>query len=305
MKTLTSLTLIITLCLSTARASDTPDYAAMETMIADGQAKQLARSLEQRIDDAQQPAALDYYWLARTELARIDEVAVFRKPFMATSARDNLETAVALDPDLALAREALARYYLEAPAIAGGSMEGAKQQAERLVELNPPAGYRVNGAIAASEENYAAAVDWYRKALAVQDSSDWTWASQYDVVVRAVNWQTDNAPATLTDARANVLVHASEPATLLPLIDYQNGKYAATSGKDLEAGRDALQRYLQTTPGEEDPGLEWAQFRLAQIERWLGLNEEAQARLAELEAQEYSEDLAFALKDERRWHYAD
>lgn len=305
MKTLFILVLVAALSCSTARANGAPDYAGMEAMIADGQARQLAKTLEQWIDETQEPAALDYYWLARTELARIEEVAVFRKPFMAKSARENLETAVALDPELALAREALARYYLEAPAIAGGSMEGAKQQAARLVELNPPAGYRVNAAIAASEEDYEAAVDWYRKALAAQDSQDWTWASQYDVIVSAVNWQTDNAPAALTEAQANVQAHAGEPATLLPLVDYQHGKYAAISGKDLEAGRSALQRYLQTTPGEEEPGLEWAQFRLAQVERWLGLNEEARARLAQLEAQEYSEDLAFALKDERRWFYSD
>lgn len=302
MKALLTLIIAVTLSVSVARADAEPDYAAMEAMIADGQAKALAKTLEQRIDDAQQPAALDYYWLARAELARIDEVAAFRKPFMATSARENLENAVALDPNLAAAREALARYYLEAPAIAGGSMEGAKEQAGWLLELDPPAGYRVNGAIAASEENHEAAVDWYRKALAAQE---WTWERQYDVVVRAVNWQTDNTPATLAEAQANVQAHASEPETLLPLIDYQSGKYAATSGNNLEPGQAALQRYLETTPGEEEPGLEWAQFRLAQVERWLGQSEAAQARLAQLEAQEYPEALAFALKDERRWHYAD
>ncbi len=305
MKTLTILALTFTLGIATAKGNDTPDYTGMNAMIADGQAKQLAKALEDQIEDTRQPAALDYYWLARAQLARIEEVAVFRKPFMATSARDNLETAVALDPNLSPAREALARYYLEAPAIAGGSMEDAQQQAALLVELDPPAGYRVNAAIAAEEEDYEAAVDWYRKAFAAQDSQDWTWAAQYEVVLRAVNWQTDNAPAIFAEAQANVQAHASEPAALLPLIDYQRGKYAATTGKDLESGRDALQRYLQTTPGEEDPGLEWAGFRLAQVERWLGLNEEARARLAQLEAQEYPEDLAFALKDERRWFYAD
>ncbi len=286
--------------LSSMTAGAADDFDGFETMIAEGQAEVVADLMEDRVEEEAAPA-LAYYWLARAELAQINEASVLRKPFLARSARDNLQAAVAIDPGLAAAHEALARYYLEAPAITGGSLDKAVAQAELLVALDPPAGFRVNAAIAQSAENYPEAVDWLQQALA----ADWNWDDQYALAVRAVSWQTGNAAAVLDQAQDNVQAFASEPDARLALLDYQRGKLAATTGTHLEPGRAALLRYLESTPAEGEPDLEWAQFRLAQVERLLGLDAEADARLSRLEAAEVSEDLAFALNDERRWHYAD
>lgn len=301
MKTLITLTLMLWLNGPMAQAASPADIGEQEAMIAGGQASQLAKTMTERLKhDQQDPQA--YYWLARAELAQIDSASVFRKMSLARSGKNHLEKAIELDPQLIAAREALASYYLEAPAIAGGSEAAARQQAEALMELDPASGYRVKSAIAASEEDYNAAVDLLRQALA---ADTWSWQRQYEIVTLAVHRQTDQLPALLDEAQTHVQAQADEPGMFLPLLDYQRGKFAATTGRELEAGHAALSRYLQHTPREGEPGLQWAEFRLAQVERQMGLLTEAQTRLQQLESAELPEDLAFALNDERRWNFED
>lgn len=286
---------------SSAQGSSAEESAQMEALIANGQAQELAETLEERLQ-AQGESAMLLYWMGRAELSMIDEASAFRKLGLARSAKKNLEKAVALDPELVPARVSLGRYYLEAPAIAGGSEVKAKQQAERLITLDPPSGYRLEASIAQEQEQYEEAVDWFSQALAAQT---WEWDPQYRLVVLAVHHQVASAEAVLNQAVENVRSYATNPDELLPLISYQRGKLAAVSGDFLEPGQAALEQYLQYEPAEDEPGLDWAEFRLSQVERHLGLTTEALARLESLENQEIPQDLSFAIRDERRWHYSD
>jgi hypothetical protein len=62
-----------------------------------------------------------------------------------------LQQAVALDPQLAQAHFALARYYLEAPAIAGGSLDRAVECEQTLRRLGSPLGEVVGACIEAKQ----------------------------------------------------------------------------------------------------------------------------------------------------------
>lgn len=301
MKQLLKLLLLMPFCLAQAQDASPMDSAAMEAMIADGQAEALEELMESALKE-DPDSAQAHYWLGRAELASIDDASAFRKLGLARSARKNLEKAVSLDPALVPARISLARYYLEAPAIAGGDDDAAMDQAEQILALDAAAGYRIKGAIARSEEDYEQAVSWMRQALA---AGPWEWAAQYELIVLAVHQQVGSAVAALDEAQSNVRAHAENAGELLPLIDYQRGKLAAVSGNYLESGQLALERYLLHTPAEGEPDLEWAQFRLSQVERQLGSADEALARLEGLESSEVPEDLSFAIRDERRWHYSD
>ncbi len=62
---------------------------------------------------------------------------------------DSLKQAIELDPNLPAAYHGLVGYYLNAPPIAGGSIEKAEETARRLAELDPEAGKALLEQIAA------------------------------------------------------------------------------------------------------------------------------------------------------------
>lgn len=282
-------------------AATVSDPQALRALIDSGEANIVATRMQDRLESG--PATADtHYWLAEALLAELREASVFRQMGLARKARANLEAAVALDGDHAEARFSLGQYFLQAPAIAGGSAEKAQVQADALLRLDPALGHRLMADIAAEADDRDTEVAHRRQALA---AGAWSWEAQYDLVVMAVHHQVAATAAVLDEAREAVRESAEALETRQRLLDYQRGKYAAVSGEALESGAAALARYLDGTPVGDEPAREWAEFRLAQVERQLGQRDEAERRLAALNALELPEDLGFALRDERRWYYAD
>ena len=83
------------------------------------------------------PSSDHHLWLGRVLIAELQSANLFAKSVIAPKARRTLETAVELDPANAQARITLGNYYLNAPAIAGGSKAKARAQAEAIVPLDP------------------------------------------------------------------------------------------------------------------------------------------------------------------------
>ena len=81
---------------------------------------------------------------AHLALARVLGEAINRDPatgaLYAFEMLAALETAIELDPELAEAYHWLVGYYLNAPAIAGGSVDKAEETARRLAEFDPQGG---------------------------------------------------------------------------------------------------------------------------------------------------------------------
>lgn len=67
----------------------------------------------------------------------VHDVSIFSQLGIAYKVRDAFRTAVQLDPDNAQARAGLAKYYILAPGIAGGSLDKADEQLAALDKLNP------------------------------------------------------------------------------------------------------------------------------------------------------------------------
>jgi tetratricopeptide (TPR) repeat protein len=107
-----------------------------------------------------QPKDADYqFWLASASLDHVDDVGMLSKMSLASDGRKALERAIALDPGHVAARVGLAQFCLEAPGIAGGSVEKAKAQGDALLSLPGKRGEfqgrMVLAGIAAHEENWA------------------------------------------------------------------------------------------------------------------------------------------------------
>ncbi len=106
---------------------------------------------------------------AHVQLSRIladqaQKASVFRQLGLAHQVKAEMDKAAELDPKSVDAHTALMRYYLQAPGIAGGSKEKAKQQQAEIAKIDPAWGYITAAEIANDEKNTSALPDLYQKA---------------------------------------------------------------------------------------------------------------------------------------------
>jgi len=77
-----------------------------------------------------------HHWLGLLYISRIQKASIFKKVSLSKKARRHLEKAVQIDSSNAAARKDLFAYYLNAPGIAGGSIDKALEHAQVLLKLN-------------------------------------------------------------------------------------------------------------------------------------------------------------------------
>lgn len=101
------------------------------------------------VSEAERAITLDperpeyHLMLGRALSERIHQIPVFNKLPMAHRIHAAFLLAVELDPENIEGHRALARYYSEAPPVAGGDPVKAEHHARRLLELDPVAGHRM------------------------------------------------------------------------------------------------------------------------------------------------------------------
>jgi tetratricopeptide (TPR) repeat protein len=81
--------------------------------------------------------------------------------------KDQFIRAVELEPNSIVYRTGLMRYYIQAPAIVGGSIAKAREQADAMLRLDPYEGHMAFALIAVSEKDQKAAETEYKGAIAV------------------------------------------------------------------------------------------------------------------------------------------
>jgi tetratricopeptide (TPR) repeat protein len=106
-----------------------------------------------------QPGNAEYrFWVGSAAFDCMNDVGMLSKVSLASEGRKAFEKAVALDPSHIAARVGLARYYLAAPGIAGGSVAKAREQGEQILAMPGQRGdfqgRMVLAGIAAHEENW-------------------------------------------------------------------------------------------------------------------------------------------------------
>jgi len=93
------------------------------------------------------------------------QVNIFKKFFYAKKCLAEWEKAVELDGRNAEARFMLVEYYLQAPAIAGGSKKKAGEQAEEIIKMDPVRGHLALARIHEAGKDPAKAEFEYKKVL--------------------------------------------------------------------------------------------------------------------------------------------
>ena len=120
--------------------------------------------MEKAVD--KDPANATYHArLSESYFMRISEVGMLKKGGLAKKGKKSAERAVELDPTHKGARVSLVYFYVEAPAIAGGSAEKAYHHADILMRHHPCSGRMMQAMVHAKEEDYSRADEAYQELI--------------------------------------------------------------------------------------------------------------------------------------------
>lgn len=217
------------------------------------------------------PARSDYHrHLASALGQQIQQVGMFKKIGLSKRLKQHMDRAVELDPDSTEAREALMQFYAQAPGIAGGSMDKAREQAAAIVKLNPAEGPRLDAIMARFDKKpEVEVIAAWEKAVAAPGATLDTGLQYGYYLQQLERW---GAAFAQFDALAK-----ANPASQVPL--YQFGRTAVLSGQRLGEGEKALKAYLEAGPkGESDPTREAAHWRLGNVLEKAKRRDEARAQ---------------------------
>ncbi len=196
-----------------------------------------------------------YQKLGEAYGSKAGEANFIRQVGLAGNIKDAFERAVELDPENIDARLGLVTYYVNAVSITGGGNKKARKQATEIRNRDTLLGHYAFAQVYASEGESFRVEQEYRAAMeAVPDDND-------PVLALGVY---------LTDAelyREAMIVYdewlAMQPDDMR--VTYQVGRTASVSGEYLEQGEFALETYLQYQPAPDEPGLDWAHYRLGLV----------------------------------------
>jgi tetratricopeptide (TPR) repeat protein len=175
-----------------------------------------------------------YVWRGRTYVQEIQTTNFIRKGSVAGKARGMFEKAVEIDPSNVDAREARTEYLMNAPGIAGGSIDKARAEATATKKVSPVRGALLLGRVEEKAGHTAAAEAEYRALTTSFPDSSGVWEALATLYQTQSRW--DDAFRVIDD---RLRAKPNDYGLL-----YQLGRAASLSGQRLEAGEDALRRYL-------------------------------------------------------------
>ena len=212
-------------------------------------------------------SAVAHLWLGRAYIKQLQHVNFLRAKAVAGRARAQFDRAIELDPANFDAREARAKYFLNAPGIAGGSLEKAQSDAEVARTLDSYRGSLLLNDIAVGRKDLVAAERQLDSLVRVYPDS----ASPFNRLVNMKQNAQQFAEAfVVIDERLKRLPNDASGR-------YQLGKTSALSGQRLEDGETALRTFIGN--GDFTIGPEaHAHYRLGMI---LELRKDAAGAIAE------------------------
>ena len=220
---------------------------------------------------------------------QLNKASVFKQMSQAGSLRREIETAARLNPSDVDAHWGLMQYYIQAPGIAGGSKDKARQEIEAISKIHPGWGFLAQAEFQNHEKQTAGLEDLYRKAHDAQpqqyetvlpfcnyelNQKHWDVAekcgaelikmdrgrqSGYSVLAIAYTSESkwNELDAALADGEKNV------PDNLIPY--FYAGRTLAQSGADNARGERYLRHYLEQEPEPSAAKPAVAHWRLGQV----------------------------------------
>ena len=232
-----------------------------------GEFLEAAELFEQAVERDQQQSTY-YQALGEAYGSAIQNVSFFKQMSVSGKIKSAFEKAVELDGENIDARAGLVTWYVNAPGIAGGSPEKAREQALEIASRDTFRGHLAMASVFQTEGDDEAAEREFR--AAIEDSPD-----EMDAyLVLGIFLTNKERYAEAMQVYDEGLVR--NPTDMS--ITYQVGRTASISGEYLERGVSALTSYLEYTPLPDEPGLDWANYRLGLVYQQLGDNQQARQR---------------------------
>lgn len=229
-------------------------------------AKEAARWFEVAV--AAEPANASYHlWLGRAYGTQARRANKLSQLGLAKKTRKEFERASELDPNDLDARESLVDYYLQAPGIAGGSVEKAKLQAAEIKKRSAYHGALTEAKIAEDQKDMAGAERALQAAARAQPDSLGAQYALGNFYVRSEKY--DQA----LDVFEGILARKPGDHNALYLI----GRTGAVSGLRLARAEEALNAYLALPVRENTPPPAGAHWRLGMVHEKAGKKDLARA----------------------------
>lgn len=161
-----------------------------------------------------------FYLSGLVYLALLGEVNIFKKVGMAKKTLASWEASVAANPEYLNSRYAIFAYYTNAPSIAGGDLEVARELMVEITGLDKAYGVMAEGLLLSKEGDEAAAETAFQEAAVLMNRAGpyfslaqfYMQTEQYEKAISSVHqfqnrekrwWDPDATVAYLVMARAN------------------------------------------------------------------------------------------------------
>jgi tetratricopeptide (TPR) repeat protein len=224
------------------------------------------RDYDNAISHAEKTVELDaknslyHQWLGRAYGGKADRERSFS---LAKKVKKEFQEAVRLNPSNIQARRDLQQYDIDAPWIAGGNKDEAREQAEAIATLDPVEGHLARGVLALElQKKPELAENEYREVLKAKPVR---LEPYFEVAFFFVR---QNKPAEVDAAiQAAALVGPNDPR-----LGFYRGVSRVLSGTELPRAEEYLKSYLASTPDRSD----WPTHAAAR--EWLGRLYEAEGK---------------------------
>lgn len=215
------------------------------------------------LDDSE---AMAHLWMGKVLAEEIHRAMIFAKLPLAKKLFAGFTRAAEIDPESVPAQTALARFHLEAPAMAGGSPDKLRVHMDRLYQLDAAAAHRMEARVFIRDGDFASAERELR--LAVEADAE-EGESHLDL-----------GALLLSDGQVEeALVHLLEAVRRSPdqhLAHFKLGEACLRAEPPrLSRARQAFTTYLQRHPTHDLPSQGEAWMQLGQVEERSGDVEKA------------------------------
>jgi tetratricopeptide (TPR) repeat protein len=218
-----------------------------------GDAKKATEFIEKAV--AAEPRRAEYYlWLGRAFGRRAETSSPFTAPGLASKARQNFEKSVELDPANLEALSDLFEYYLEAPGFLGGGMDKAAKIAQRMAAVSEIEGSWARARMAEKRKEYSGAEEQFRRAVELAPRQAGRLLDLAKFLSRQGRYQESD--------KTFLAAEKIEPDS--PKVMFAEADAYIKSGRNLDAARQLLKRYLSSTLTPDDPSRAEAQKLLKQ-----------------------------------------
>ncbi|PWU12261.1 MAG: hypothetical protein C5B51_00810 [Terriglobia bacterium] len=204
-----------------------------------------------------EPRNSDYVlWLGRAYGRRAETSNPFSSMSHASKARQYFERAAELNPRNIEALNDLLEYYLEAPGFLGGGFEKAKATVVRISQVDSAEGHWAQSKLDEKHKEIGSAEEHLRRALELSPNR----VGRFIDLARFLAKQGRFQESEQNFARAEQI----DPQS--PKLMYARADVYIKYGRNLEAAKSLLQRYLAAEITPEDPPKSDARKLLRQIE---------------------------------------